>query len=114
MSTTRVRTQPNSNSLLGSRPLSTPPESELILAVGTLADSVPPAGTSDPGVLTLNSQIRWYSLAQVVSMAVMQFVFCLPAEMPGAGETFNWDFLSTVALVFFIAPNPLLWFNATA
>ena len=40
-------------------------------------------------------------------MAVMQFVFCLPAEMPGAGETFNWDFLSTVALVFFIAPNPL-------
>lgn len=101
MLSTRVRTQPITNSLLGSHPPATPSESELILAVGTMAETAPPSTHADPNVLTLWSQLHWYASAEVVAMDVMQLVFCLPAEIPGASEIFNWDYLSIVALVFF-------------
>ena len=108
MSSPRVRTVPIANSLLGTRPKATAPESELILAVGTMTEQEPEPSTSSVDALTLGALIQWHSKADLAAMTGPKaYVFAVPAEMPAAGESFNWEFLATSTLVFFLAPNPI-------
>ena len=109
MSSQRQRIKPSAGSLFGSRPPATAAESELILATGTMPEKEPDINSAEPHAKVLGAVMHWVSAAELQALnSSKAFVFALPAEMPAAGETFNWDFLATSALVFFLAPNPFV------
>ena len=101
----RVRTQPLASASLRASRDATRPESEVILAMGTwVKDEV--QTTDSAAIQLLDSQFLQATL-ETVADSGLPVIFALPAELPGDGESLNWDFLATSTLVYFFVSFPL-------
>ena len=103
----RVKATPLGGSALMTRRPASGPESDLILGMGTADTTTVPLWDLAQSEF-LQSQLELSPMAVVVAHK-RPFIFAVAADPPDAtaGESFNWDFLTSSNLVYFHEPSPI-------